>query len=114
VGEGVVEFAGWQNGYGKVLEVRHGNERTTVYAHLSAMNVKKGDHVTQGQHIGAVGNTGWSTGPHLHFEFRLKGMYQDPLQVAKAAESLTLDGASRAKFAELAKAMQAQWRCTSA
>ncbi len=108
VGEGTVEFAGWQNGYGKVIEVRHGNERSTLYAHLSAVNVRKGERVAQGQHIGAVGNTGWSTGPHLHFEFRIKGAHQDPLQVAKAAETVTLDGASRVRFAEVAKAMQGQ------
>lgn len=108
VGDGTVEFAGWQNGYGKVIEVRHGNDRATLYAHLSAMSVKKGDRIVQGQHIGAVGNTGWSTGSHLHFEFRIKGAHQDPLQVAKAAETVTLDGASRARFAELAQAMQGQ------
>lgn len=108
VGDGTVEFAGWQNGYGKVIEVRHGNDRATLYAHLSAMNVKKGDRITQGQRIGAVGTTGWSTGSHLHFEFRIKGLHQDPLQVAKAAETVTLDAASRARFTELAQAMQGQ------
>ncbi len=108
VGEGLVEFAGWQNGYGKVVEVRHSNERSTLYAHLSAMSVKKGDRVAQGQQLGAVGNTGWSTGSHLHFEFRVKGAHQDPLQVAKAAETLTIDSASRERFAEVTRAMQGQ------
>jgi murein DD-endopeptidase MepM/ murein hydrolase activator NlpD len=106
VGDGVVEFAGWQNGYGKVVEVRHGNERSTLYAHLSAMQVKKGDKVSQGQHIGAVGSTGWSTGPHLHFEFRVRGVHQDPLLVAKASESLQLDAASRVRFTELTQTLQ--------
>jgi murein DD-endopeptidase MepM/ murein hydrolase activator NlpD len=70
VGEGVVDFAGWQNGYGNVVHVRHGADRLTVYAHLSRIDVRKGQRVDQGQHIGAVGATGWATGPHLHFEFR--------------------------------------------
>ena len=58
VGDGVVEFAGWQNGYGNVVELRHGNQRSTVYAHMSRIDVKRGAHVEQGQHIGAVGATG--------------------------------------------------------
>jgi murein DD-endopeptidase MepM/ murein hydrolase activator NlpD len=106
VGDGVVEFAGWQNGYGKVIEVKHASERSTLYAHLSAMNVRKGERVAQGQHIGAVGSTGWSTGPHLHFEFRVRGAHQDPLRVARAAEPAQLDAASRGIFAELAKTLQ--------
>ncbi len=106
VGDGVVEFAGWQNGYGKVVEVKHGNQRSTLYAHLSAMNVAKGDRVAQGQRIGAVGSTGWSTGPHLHFEFRIAGAHQDPLLVAKASETVQLDAASRGRFAEVAKTLQ--------
>lgn len=106
VGDGVVDFAGWQNGYGKVVEVRHSNERSTLYAHLNAINVRKGERVSQGQHIGAVGRTGWSTGPHLHFEFRVKGAHQDPLQIAKSAEPVQLDEASRGRFAEVARVLQ--------
>ncbi len=106
IGEGVVDFAGWQNGYGKTVIIRHGNNRTTLYAHLSTMNVRKGERVDQGQQIGAVGMTGWTTGPHLHFEFRVGGQHVDPLQVARASETVTLDAASRARFAELARAMQ--------
>ena len=106
VGDGLVEFAGWQNGYGNVVQVMHGGERSTLYAHLSRMDVKKGQQVEQGQKIGAVGMTGWSTGPHLHFEFRVRGQHQDPLLVAKASEPLTLDPASRGKFAELTRAVQ--------
>ena len=79
VGDGVVEFAGWQNGYGNVVEVKHGNERSTLYAHLSRIDVRQGQRVEQGQRVGAVGATGWTTGPHLHFEFRVDGQHQDPL-----------------------------------
>ena len=106
VGDGVVDFAGWRNGYGNVIEVRHGNERSTLYAHLSAMQVKVGDRTAQGQHIGAVGTTGWSTGSHLHFEFRVNGVHHDPLSVAKASEPVQIDPAARARFADLAKALQ--------
>ena len=106
VGDGVVDFAGWRNGYGSVVEVRHGNERSTVYAHLSAMNVKKGERVAQSQRIGAVGTTGWSTGPHLHFEFRVRGQHQDPLLVAKTSEPAQIDAAARRRFAELVKVQQ--------
>jgi murein DD-endopeptidase MepM/ murein hydrolase activator NlpD len=108
VGDGLVDFAGWQNGYGNVVQVKHANDRTTVYAHLSRIEVKKGSRVEQGQRIGAVGSTGWSTGPHLHFEFRVNGMHQDPLRIAKASETLTLPTAARADFAALTQTMQAR------
>ena len=108
VAEGTVEFAGWQNGYGNVVQVKHGADKATLYAHLSKINVRAGQRIDQGQHIGAVGMTGWSTGPHLHFEFRINGEHQDPLRVAKAADAVVLDGASRARFAEVARTVQAK------
>ena len=108
VGEGTIDFAGWQNGYGNVIQVQHGNERSTLYAHLSRIDVRKGQHVDQGQSIGAVGMTGWSTGPHLHFEFRVHGQHQDPLQVAKASEPIMLDPGAKARFAEAAKSLHAK------
>ncbi|MGI9152545.1 MAG: peptidoglycan DD-metalloendopeptidase family protein, partial [Rubrivivax sp.] len=106
VGEGVVDFAGWQNGYGNVVHVRHGADRVTVYAHLSRIDVRKGQRVEQGQHIGAVGATGWATGPHLHFEFRVGGVHQDPLKIAKASESVPLDPAAKPRFNEWARTVQ--------
>jgi len=79
VGDGVVEFAGWQNGFGNVVYVKHTNaSHVTVYGHLSRIDVQKGQRLEQGDGIGAVGSTGWSTGPHLHFEFRVNGQHQDP------------------------------------
>lgn len=106
VGDGVVAFAGWQNGYGNVVQVDHGNGRSTLYAHLSRKDVRAGQRVAQGQRVGAVGSTGWSTGPHLHFEFRINGQHQDPLRVAKTSEPVTLDPGARERFAELLKVVQ--------
>jgi murein DD-endopeptidase MepM/ murein hydrolase activator NlpD len=103
VGDGRVEFAGWQNGYGNIVELRHGNERSTLYAHLSRIDVRKGQSVEQGQHLGAVGATGWATGPHLHFEFRVNGQHVDPVRLARAAEPVTIDAQARLRFAELSR-----------
>lgn len=108
VGDGVVDFAGWQNGYGNVVQIRHNNQRTTLYAHLSRIDVRKGQRVEQSQRVGAVGSTGWSTGPHLHFEFRVNGEHQDPLRVAKASETMTLPASAKPEFDALARSLQAQ------
>ena len=98
VGDGVVEFAGVQNGFGNVVFVNHGNQNTTVYAHLSRINVRKGDKVSQSQNIGAVGSTGWATGPHLHFEFRINGAHHDPLTIARQSESIPVTAALKPQF----------------
>jgi len=98
VGDGVVEFAGWQNGYGNVVHVTHRNQSTTVYAHMSRIFVKRGDRVEQGEHIGAVGATGWATGPHLHFEFRVKGVHVDPLTIAQNSEAIPVSAGAKATF----------------
>jgi murein DD-endopeptidase MepM/ murein hydrolase activator NlpD len=108
VGDGTVAFAGWQNGYGNVVQIDHGNEKSTLYAHLSRIRVLVGERVEQGQDIGAVGATGWATGPHLHFEFRVNGKHQDPLLVAKAADTVALDPSARQRFAELARGLQSK------
>ena len=75
---GTVVSAGPAGTYGNLVTVRHGNGVETRYAHLSATTVKVGDHVEQGQQIGNVGTTGYSTGPHLHFEVRKDGQAIDP------------------------------------
>lgn len=108
VGEGVVEFAGWQNGYGNVVHIQHGNERSTVYAHLSRIDVIMGQRVEQGAVIGAVGQTGWATGPHLHFEVKINGTQQDPLLVAQSSEAVTISPAARARFSQLAQSVRTQ------
>lgn len=102
VGDGIVEFAGVQNGFGNVVFVKHRNNHTTVYAHLSRIGVQRGQSVSQGQHIGAVGSTGWATGPHLHFEFRVNGMHQDPMNIAKQSETIPLSAAAQPLFRQLA------------
>ena len=83
-GTGRVSFAGRKGGYGKTIVLTHGNGYTTLYAHLSryAKGARKGKQVRQGQLIGYVGSTGISTGPHLHYEFRINGVHRDPLTVA--------------------------------
>lgn len=108
VGDGVVTFAGVQNGYGNVVEVQHRDERKTLYAHLSRIDVRKGQALEQGSRIGAVGSTGWSTGPHLHFEFRVKGQHQDPQMIAKASETLTIPAEAKGEFTAMAQAAQTQ------
>lgn len=102
VGDGVVEFAGVQNGYGNVVFINHGRQKTTVYAHMSKINVRQGQSVSQGQNIGAVGATGWATGPHLHFEFRDNGVQKDPLILARQSESIPLSASAKPAFSRLA------------
>jgi murein DD-endopeptidase MepM/ murein hydrolase activator NlpD len=75
---GVVVWAGWNGGYGNLVRVSHGNGYETYYAHFSAYAVSCGEPVYQNQVIGYCGSTGWSTGPHLHYEIRLSGVPQNP------------------------------------
>ncbi len=105
VGDGTVDFAGWQRGYGNVIVVQHNQGKSTTYAHLSRINVRKGQRVEQGQTIGLVGSTGVSTGPHLHFEYRVGGRHFDPLAIARQSETQTLSSKSRPAFDQVARAM---------
>ena len=79
-GDGVIDFAGTQGGYGNVIVVQHGSVYSTAYAHMSRMapGMRRGSHVSQGEVIGYVGTSGWSTGPHLHYEFRVNNDARDP------------------------------------
>jgi murein DD-endopeptidase MepM/ murein hydrolase activator NlpD len=85
VGDGIVETAGWKGGYGNVVIIRHHGQYATVYAHLSRVAVRRGQRVAQNDTIGAVGQTGWATGPHLHYEFRVAGEARNPLSIAMPA-----------------------------
>ena len=85
VGDGFVEHAGLKGGYGKVVILRHHGQYATVYAHLSRINVQRGQRVAQNDTIGAVGQTGWATGPHLHYEFRVAGQARNPFSIAMPA-----------------------------
>jgi murein DD-endopeptidase MepM/ murein hydrolase activator NlpD len=78
--DGVIDFAGVQGGYGNLVSIKHWSNYSTAYAHMSrfASGIKKGVRVSQGQVIGYVGSTGWSTGPHLHYEFRVGNEPRDP------------------------------------
>ncbi len=77
--DGTVKVAGWERGYGNCIDIDHGYNYLTRYAHLSKMHVKPGEKVVRGQLIGEVGSTGKSTGPHLHYEVRFKEKAQNPV-----------------------------------
>ncbi len=81
VGDGVIQWAGWKGGGGKVIQIKHNSIYQTNYLHLNGFSrvIRTGSRVKQGQVIGYVGTTGMSTGPHLHFEFYQSGKYVDPL-----------------------------------
>lgn len=85
---GTVESSGWNGGYGRMVEIDHGNGLSTRYAHLSAISVKEGQTVKPGQVIGRVGSTGRSTGPHLHYETRIDGEAVDPRKFLRAGMRL--------------------------
>jgi len=77
---GTIVFAGWENGYGNCIRIQHINNLETLYGHLSRIGVKVGQKVTAGDVIGAVGNTGHSTGAHLHYEVRKNGKPVNPVK----------------------------------
>lgn len=97
--DGTVVAAGWRNGYGNTVEVRHGGSISTLYGHLSgfASGVRAGTRVRQGDPIGFVGATGWATGPHLHYEFKISGMQQDPMKVV-LPKATPVPASLRARF----------------
>ncbi|MDP1894104.1 MAG: peptidoglycan DD-metalloendopeptidase family protein [Hydrogenophaga sp.] len=108
IGDGVVTFAGWQRGYGNVIQIQHKDRQSTLYAHLSRIDVSRGQRVNQGDRVGAVGSTGASTGPHLHFEFRTNDVPQDPLEIARQSETIPVSPALRARFDAVAQLQRLQ------
>jgi murein DD-endopeptidase MepM/ murein hydrolase activator NlpD len=107
--DGSVVFAGVQTGYGNVVILRHDGTYSTLYAHLSrfARGLRVGERIAQGETIAYVGQTGWATGPHLHYEFRVAGEPRNPLTVA-LPNATPLDAAQRAAFASATAPLLAQ------
>jgi murein DD-endopeptidase MepM/ murein hydrolase activator NlpD len=106
VGDGVIDFAASDGGYGRKVVISHRNRVSTVYAHLQgfAEGIKPGARVSQGDVIGYVGMTGWTTGPHLHYEFRINGKHTDPLR-AVLPEGRKLSAAELKQFKPLAEGL---------
>ncbi|MEP3562360.1 MAG: peptidoglycan DD-metalloendopeptidase family protein, partial [Marinobacter sp.] len=100
-GNGRVKFAGWKGGYGRTVVLKHGDNITTLYAHMSRLGkgIKNGTRVKQGQTIGHVGSSGMVTGPHLHYEFRVNG-------VAKNSRTVKLPDAQPIPKSEMARFKQ--------
>ena len=110
-GDGKIIHVGNKGGYGKTIILRHGGKYTTLYAHLNgyARGIRSGKKVKQGQTIGFVGSTGLSTGPHLHYEFRVNGVHRNPLTV-KLPEAKPVNPAFREHFEEKTQARLAMLR----
>lgn len=87
-GDGVVTHAGWDNGYGRLVKIQHDFGIETRYAHMSALNVNVGQKVSRGDRIGDMGNSGRSTGTHLHYEVRIGGTAVNPMTFIKAAQNV--------------------------
>jgi murein DD-endopeptidase MepM/ murein hydrolase activator NlpD len=109
VAAGTVEFAGWQRGYGNVVEIRHDEKHATLYAHLKgfAGGMVKGRRLAQGDVIGFVGSTGWATGPHLHFEVKIRGVQVNPL-TAQLPSAEPLEESRRDALAAVAAPLREQ------
>ena len=108
VADGVVTESGFSGGFGNMVVVQHNARQSTVYAHLSKIAVRKGQTVKQGDNLGAVGATGWATGPHLHFEFRINGRHVDPLTLAQQGASEPISAAQRTQFNQRAEYARSQ------
>ncbi|MFO8127345.1 DUF5930 domain-containing protein [Yoonia sp.] len=86
--DGVVTYAGWSSGYGRLIKIRHDFGIETRYAHLNSMDVRVGQRVSRGDRIGAMGNSGRSTGPHLHYEVRVNGNPVNPMTYIRAGQDV--------------------------
>jgi len=108
-GSGTVIFAGWKKDYGNFIKIRHNNSYVTAYGHLSKIRrgIRKWAKVNQGDVIGYVGSTGLSTGPHLHYEVRIRNKLVNPLRL-KSAPNRSLTKAEMARFASVREAMLAR------
>ena len=115
VADGLVAFAGWKGGYGRLVEVRHDPTHTTRYGHLSrfAEGIRKGTRIKQGQKVGFVGASGLATGPHLHYEMRVNGNPTNPLAV-KLMPAEPIPKKDLADFRKLAQEFAASERLMAA
>lgn len=106
---GVVEFKGWQNGYGNLVVLKHDAQYSSAYGHLSGFdkNLQQGKQIRQGDIIGFVGATGMATGPHLHYELRVNGVQRDPSKIVMPAAQL-IGKKHRAAFHRQTKELLAQ------
>lgn len=105
--DGKVSFVGTKNGYGNVVEIKHHESYSTLYAHLSRFGkIHVGEKIRQGEVLGYVGRTGLATGPHLHYEFKVAGVHNDPMTVAPLSQPMT--PALRPAFDKASKALMAQ------
>jgi len=86
--DGVINFAGWEKGYGKLIKIKHDFGYVTRYAHLSKISVSVGQRISQGDRIGKMGNTGRSTGTHLHYEIRRNGKPINPMKYIRARQNV--------------------------
>jgi murein DD-endopeptidase MepM/ murein hydrolase activator NlpD len=109
VSEGKVTSVGWQSGYGKVVEIKHSDKYSSLYAHLSkyASQLAEGQSVEKGQVIAYIGRTGVATGPHLHFELHIDGTAVNPL-TAKLPNTVAIAKKYRTDFLEESKSLMAQ------
>ena len=112
-GNGIIEYASYNGGYGKYIRIRHNNAYKTVYAHLSGFQkgVSKGKRVNQGDIIGYVGSTGSSTGPHLHYEILFQNKQINPMKM-KLPSGKILSGSELERFKDEAKAIYAKYLFT--
>lgn len=108
-GDGKIVHRGWKGGYGRVIILQHGGRYSTLYAHMSGYKrgLRVGSRVKQGQIIGYVGSSGRSTGPHLHYEFRVNGVHRNPLTV-KLPEAEPIKPVYKVDFLQLAEKRLAQ------
>ncbi len=111
VADGVVDYIGVRGGYGNVIVIKHNAQQSTLYAHLQdfADGLRPGARVAQGETIGTVGMTGWTTGPHLHFEFLVNGVHVDPMSTIASAPVRVLSAADRVKLQSQARVYRAQF-----
>ena len=108
-GDGVVEHIAYQaNGAGRYIKIRHGGQYTTVYMHLSKALVKVGQSVKKGDRIALSGNTGRSTGPHLHYEFHINGHPVNPMTVKLPGSGSSMPEKERKAFLAKAKTIEAK------